>query len=124
MKTQQTQGDALMTSESHGETAPNVPLSSLSELDVAAQQILEEVERRNSERMVKTLGFVFLHPGGVTTTKLRQLTGLDRTLLSPILTRLIRRGYIERIAYGVYQRSPRTFKLPDFKLEKGINLGL
>lgn len=104
--------------------AANVPLSSLSELDVAGQHLLEQMRLTHSERMASTLEIVFLHPGGVTTHKLRQLTQLDRTLLSPILTRLMRGGYINRIARGVYQRSPRTHKQPQFRLQAEVDLGL
>lgn len=93
----------------------NAPLSSLSELDAAAQHVLKDVRRNNSAHVASTLEHVFLHPGGITTAKLRQLTGLERTILSPILTRLIRRGYIDRVAYGVYRRSDSS--LPSIRLQ-------
>ena len=95
----------------------NAPLSSLSELDDAAQLVLKEARRINAATVVTTLEQVFLHPGGVTTAKLRQLTGLERTILSPILTRLIRRGHIERVAYGVYRRAGSS--LPSFSVVRG-----
>lgn len=124
MKTQQTHTGTLVNPEAPGVAAINVPLSSLSELDVAAQDLLEEVKLKLSERTARTLGFVFLHPGGVTTARLRILTELDRTLLSPILTRLVRSGYIDRVAYGVYQRNPRTYTQPKLRLEAEDLLGL
>lgn len=105
MNTKQSQVNLSNPVEAPSAIGINAPLSSLSELDAAAQHVLKEVQRNNSAHVAATLGHVFLHPGGVTTAKLRQLTGLERTILSPILTRLIRRGYIERPAYGVYRRS-------------------
>lgn len=105
MNTKQSQVNLSNPVEAPSVLGINAPLSSLSELDDAAQHVLKEVQRNNSAHVASTLEHVLLHPGGVTTAKLRQLTGLERTILSPILTRLIRRGLIERAAHGVYRRS-------------------
>ena len=114
MNTKQSQVNLSNPVEAPSVLGINAPLSSLSELDAAAQHILKEVQRNNSAHVSSTLGHVFLHPGGVTTAKLRQLTGLERTILSPILTRLIRRGYIDRVAHGVYRRSDSS--LPSIRV--------
>ena len=97
----------------------DVPLSSPDELDPAGQEILQASLIMLSSSTYNVLRSVFLHPDGITNKKLLKLHGdeISRTHIATILTRLLERGLVVRVARGVHRRSDSTYRLPGLTLE-------
>lgn len=55
-------------------------------------------------RTLDVLAVIELAGGPITTAQVIQATGLDRSRLSPILTRLVRRGHILKLSRGLYSK--------------------
>jgi DNA-binding MarR family transcriptional regulator len=60
------------------------------------------ITQRFSDRTLSVLATIEHSPGPITSRAISERTGLDRTTLSPIITRLLAEGIITRVSRGIY----------------------
>ena len=98
------------------------PLAAVYQKQVAAigqaLQSVEQGDRRAVLRLASSaygrtyismsvyLGVIAIHPGGIRTSEIARLLGVDNPHLSVFLTKAVRKAWAHRVSRGVYRLGP------------------
>lgn len=81
-------------------------------LDPAGRALLDSMRRQHSAASMSILEYVFAADRPCTISEIVEATGVKRNTVSVFLARASRKGLIEPVTRGIYQRSLSTFRQP------------